>query len=135
MIIRALTALTLVSACLPAAAAIYKYVDPQGRVHYADQLKPGWQRVDVQAPSVSDDPGQTGETTETREQAIARAAECARKEEQLKNYRTARRVIERDTLGREREFSEEDRKLLIEKTEQEIEACRQPPSPADTQPY
>lgn len=134
MIIRTLVALVLASTCLGAAASqIFKYVDPQGRVHYADQPKPGWQRVGVTPPPAGSAAPEEGET-ETREQAVARAADCARKEEQLKTYRNASRVIERDALGREKDYSEEDRQRLIQKMEQEIQACKQPPAAPAEEP-
>ncbi len=130
MITRTLTALTLAAVCLaaPAAGEIYKYVDPQGRVHYADQPKPGWKRIDVKPPVATEAVTEEEGNGETREQAVARAADCARKEEQLRTYRNASRVIERDALGREKEYSGEDRQRLIEKFEQDVRACKQPPS-------
>lgn len=128
MIARTLAVFSLCMACFPpiAAGAIYKYVDPQGRQHFADQPKQGWTRVDVRTSVVETTTG-TDAPTESREQAVSRAADCARLQEQLRTYRNASRVVERDALGREKEYSAEERTRLIEKYEQDVQACSQPP--------
>ncbi len=112
------------------AGQIYKYVDAQGRVHYADQPQPGWKRVDVRPPTNSQE-SEWSEPGVARGADLERAAECARKQEQLKTYRNAARIVERDSLGRDKEYSADERKQLIEKTETEIESlCSSAPASA-----
>lgn len=57
----------------------------------------------------------------TEEQIAARDAGCANKRSQLQSYRNATRLVERDALGREREYTLEERQLLIAKVEAEIQ--------------
>lgn len=125
MIVRTLALVSLSAVCFTAGAAgaIYKFVDPQGRQHFADQPKAGWTRVDVRTSVVETEGAEAPE--ETREQAVTRAADCARKQEQLRTYRNASRIVERDALGREKEYSDEERTSLIQKYEQDVQACAQ----------
>ncbi len=130
---RILMALLLASTTLTAyAGQIFKYVDPQGRVHYADRPQAGWKLVDVRPPTNS----QAGEGTNTGDdgaakpgQDVARATECARKQEQIKTYRNASRIVERDNLGRDKEYTAEEREQLIAKTEAQVEEFCNPPKP------
>lgn len=129
MIVRTLTILSLGVVCCVAGAGgpIYKFVDPQGRQHFADQPKAGWTRIDVRT-SVAE-PVVEEASPETRDQAVTRAADCARKEEQLRTYRNAASVVERDALGREKQYSEEERGRLIAQFEQEVQRCKTPQAP------
>lgn len=113
------------------AGQVYKWVDPNGRVHFSDTPRPGWTAVDLKsAPSLSADTagaesseeGAAGESTAARERL--RADECKRRKEQLDSYLTANRIVERDALGKEKEFSQEERLQLIEQTQKQVaELC------------
>ncbi|PPE73362.1 hypothetical protein C3942_13915 [Solimonas fluminis] len=104
--------LGLALATVPAMAAeVYKWVDPSGRVHYGDQPQPGWKRVGVNAPPASS-PGTPAPAAATYGE-VDKAA-CEKKKQELESYQKAARVIERDALGREKEYSPEDRQKLIE---------------------
>jgi len=119
-----LPTLALVAATLfgmAEAGQIYKYVDAQGRMHYADQPQPGWKRVDVRPPTNSQE-SEWSEPGIARGADLERATECARKQEQIKTYRNAARIVERDSLGRDKEYTADERKQLIEKTEAEVES-------------
>ena len=116
-------ALILFGVCgVASAQQIFKYVDQQGRVHYADQPQPGWERVDVRAPTntEADSRGGLGDGAQ-QAQSLERAVECARKQEQIKTYRTAARIVERDSLGRDKEYNADERQQLIAKTEAQID--------------
>lgn len=101
------------------AADVYKYVDPAGRIHYGDRPQDGWKRVDIKppgaaAPAAAGGPG------------IDQAA-CDKKTKNVAEYKDAGRIVERDSLGREKEYSEEERKQLIALAQKQAdEACTVP---------
>lgn len=105
------------------AGPVYKWVDAAGRFHFSDTPQPGWTRVDagrvntVTAEVPADD-GQ-GEAE--------RAAQCKQKQDTLASFRNSSKVIERDALGVEREYTPEQRQKLIDLTERQVrEACGEP---------
>lgn len=120
------------------AGQVYKYVDPQGRVHYADRPKPGWTAVDVRPPptsnappaSTAEDSGAEGDPEappaagSSTEPPVDRAAQCKSQREQLDTYKAAARITEKDGLGRERDYTPQERDLLIRRTEEQVkQAC------------
>ncbi len=121
-------ALGLTLAMAPAMAAqVYKWVDAGGRIHYGDQPQSGWKRVDVNAPPASAAPGAASGL------GPAEKAACEQKRKELESYQKAARVVERDALGREKEYSAEDRQKLIalaQKEADDICAGRVAPAPA-----
>lgn len=113
--------LGLMLASLPAAAAeVYKWVDAGGRIHYGDQPQPGWKRVDVNAPPASNQAPGAAPAPVTTYGTVDRAA-CEQKRKDLESYEKATRLIERDGLGREREYSADERKQLIEMTKKQAD--------------
>ncbi|HEX4896098.1 MAG TPA: DUF4124 domain-containing protein [Solimonas sp.] len=118
------------------AGPVYKYVDPQGRVHYADRAQPGWTAVDVRPPPTSSPPpetpadpaGENGEPGATPPAADASATPardpqaCKNQREQLETYKAAAKITEKDGLGREREYTAQERDMLIRQTEQQVKA-------------
>ncbi|MES0873196.1 DUF4124 domain-containing protein [Sinimarinibacterium thermocellulolyticum] len=125
--------LLLAAAGTAGAGPVYKWVDDQGRVHYADTPKPGWKRVDLKvAPGFAPATGGQVEGTDTQQGAAPdspergklRAEECQKRREQLETYRRASTITERDALGNERTYNEEQRLQLIEQTQQQVrELC------------
>ena len=117
---RLMMILLLTGGCAAAnAGEVYKWVDPQGKVHYGDRPKHDAEQI-MSAPAGS------GEATdpEATKAADARALECGRKKAQLENYRKASSIKETDSLGRTREYSDEERQKLLALTEREAaEAC------------
>jgi hypothetical protein len=127
----------LLCVCAFAASAgqVYKWIDANGRVHYSDTPRPGWTRVDVRtggglqtvtaAPPAAGNSETVGEDAEdSPERARLRAEECQRRRDQLETYRTSNQIIERDALGNERTYTEEQRLQLIEQTQRQInELC------------
>lgn len=110
-------ALGLALAMAPAMAAqVYKWVDAGGRIHYGDQPQPGWKRVDVNAPPASPAPG----AASVQYGPVDKVA-CEQKRKDLESYQQAARLVERDALGREKEYSPEDRKKLIELTQKQAD--------------
>ena len=47
-------------------------------------------------------------------------AECKRKRDQLDTYQKASRIVEKDALGSEKEYSADDRKKLIDSIQKQI---------------
>ncbi|WP_370304674.1 DUF4124 domain-containing protein [Sinimarinibacterium flocculans] len=126
-------ALLLLAAAFSAGAGqVYKWVDAEGRIHYSDTPRPGWKRVDLKvapgfAPATTQTPAaQSGaEGEESPERAKLRAEECDKRREQLETYRKATTITERDSLGNERTYSEDERLQLIEQTQKQVsELCR-----------
>lgn len=113
-----------VAALAAQAGQVYKWVDPSGRVHFSDTPRQGWTPVDMN--------GATAATAEAAEGAggsdVAddgsrdqlRAEECKRAKEQLESYKKAPKILERDALGKEKEYSNEERLQLIEQTQKRV---------------
>ena len=82
---RALAVAALVvlgSLALPAAAAVYKWVDPQGRIHYSDRPPPPEGKLlSVDTSSSSN-----------AQSMHARAGQCKQAQEKYQNYVTSRRL-------------------------------------------
>lgn len=133
-----LSALVALLAGTVAQGAVYRWVDSKGVVHYGDtpganavsvNVNTGRARAEEMTYGPLDDPNLTPE------QKAQRAAECEQKKKQLKTYENAARIIETDSLGREKEFTEDERKQLVAKTQQKVsELCGTPlPVPSATE--
>jgi hypothetical protein len=104
------------------AKKVYRWTDARGQVHYSD-------RPDDDARDVQEMKVKFGAATEaivpppaaTPEEEARRVAACALKRGQLDSYSNSIRLVEKDSLGREREFTPEERDLLIARTRGEIE--------------
>lgn len=107
-------------ACLACAAAmageVYKWTDKDGRVHYGDRPKAGGEEVEIRGTG-----GKGPRLFDPAERQVQSAhdAECQRKKAQLDTYRKAPSISETDNLGRTHEYSEEERKLFLQRYEQE----------------
>jgi hypothetical protein len=103
---------------------VYRWKGADGKIYYGDTPPSSAQDVrnidnKFSGPANASAPPQPLPLTE--EQVAAREADCANKRSQLKSYRNATRLIERDALGREREYSLEERQQLVAKVEAEIQ--------------
>ncbi|MFA5941223.1 MAG: DUF4124 domain-containing protein [Sinimarinibacterium sp.] len=120
------------------AGQVYKWVDPSGRVHFSDTPQQGWKLVDLNespatsttadaetdadAGAVAEGGDTDGAQTDTREQL--RAEECKRAKTQLASYKGAAKIVERDALGKEKDYSSEERLQLLEQTQKRVtEMC------------
>ncbi len=111
-------ALGLMLASLPVTAAeVYKWVDPAGGIHYGDRPQPGWKPVTVNAPPASAPGAQPVASAEK----AADPEVCKKKRDELESYQKAARVVERDALGREKVYSDEDRKKLVEMAQKDAD--------------
>lgn len=112
---------------LAAPEVVYRLIDKNGQVHYSDTPREGWTKLEVRAPA-SDD----ATPPEPGSPAALRAEECERKKKQLETYRTASTIKERDALGRDREYSAQERAQLLELTQKQVgEACGPAPQVAE----
>ena len=116
----ALAVLLALACTAPSAREVYKWVDRDGNVHYGDKPKHDAEPVDATPPG-----GDTPVLTPEQQQAAAaRAAECEVKKKQLDTYRKASAIKETDALGREREYTKEEREQLVALTEKRMhELC------------
>lgn len=116
--------LLILSLLLASAAAgansVYKWTDKNGRVHYGDrppQLNA--EKVEAKPGTEATDPVAAASTPEAK-----RAAECKQQKDQLAVYKSTERVVERNALGQEREYSAEEKQKLIEMTQVKVQqAC------------
>lgn len=110
-----------------APAAVYRWVDDSGQVHYSDT--PPASRTDT----VTFSPGTAADAAERRAEAeaerseLARQARCDAAREQFEQYRTAVRLVERDSQGNERELTADERARLVQSAQTRIESeCEGP---------
>ncbi|NGY04922.1 DUF4124 domain-containing protein [Solimonas terrae] len=101
------------------AGGVYKWVDAQGHFHFSDTAQPGWRRVDVNPTVVDAGPIPTTDTAA----AGKRAAECQQKRDALVGYKASARIVERNSLGVEHEYTPEEKQKLIALTEQQLAGC------------
>lgn len=128
---RAIPALmAMILATTVSASEVYRWVDKDGRVHYGDKPK-AQQAEQVQPKPGSVLGGAAPSSDEAAAQAAARAAECARKQQQLATYKKAPSIKETDSLGRTREFTREEHDRLIALTEEQVAAACNPAANPD----
>lgn len=103
---------------------IYRWKGADGKTYFGDTPPSG-------AQDVRDFEGKFGGPANptapppppplTEEQIAARDADCATKRTQLTTYRSAVRLVERDALGREHEYTPEERQQLVHRVENDIQ--------------
>jgi hypothetical protein len=121
---RSVFALVLMLACAAASADVYKWKDQNGVWHYGDKPKHDAQQVEIKPDSGTAEPSVAEADRQGRDK------ECQDKKAQLEGWRKSTKMSEVDSLGREREFTKEERAqfmALQEKKMQEI--CARPPTP------
>jgi hypothetical protein len=94
------------------AAEVYKYTDKSGKSHFSDTPQPGWNKVNVTPVPP------TG--TEMNPEQAQRAAECAKRSEELAGYKSAAAITEKNGLGVVHEYTEDEKRQLIEATEKDV---------------
>ncbi|MGH8541146.1 MAG: DUF4124 domain-containing protein [Stenotrophobium sp.] len=120
MMIRSAVAVTLLALTgLAFAGSVYKWTDAQGHVHYGDNpAKLSAQKLDIDAANGEKPPATK---TDTAAQKAKHVEDCSRKRDQLATYKSAGRIIEKDNLGKEHEYTADERKQLIEQTQKQID--------------
>ena len=113
----ALTAALLAGAVQ--AGEVYKWTDKDGRVYYGDRPKHPAEQVDVRTGAST--PAEAGEAASPQ---AAQSEECEKRKALLQSYRKASTIKETDSLGRTREYSEEERLQLLANAERQAQdAC------------
>jgi hypothetical protein len=112
-----------------AATKVYRWTDKDGHVHFTDQPPAHIPStaVDISAPATAAAPAANGgdDAAAAADQGAKPAAEdCQKLKDKLASYKSADKITETDALGNVRTFSAEDRKKLLELTEQKMRtAC------------
>ena len=118
-----LIALSVFACAAASAGDVYKWKDKDGRVHYGDKPKDG---SGSQVEMRSED----GTSEVANSDDPARAAECAKRRNQLESYRKAPAIIDTDNLGRTRQFTDDERVQFIALYEKKVqEVCAPPAAP------
>ena len=119
----ALCTLLIIGGASAADERIYRWTGHDGKVHYGDLPPPGARevrnfdrKVGTAAPTEPAD-----HAPPSAEKLAEQEAECANKRAQLNTYRNATRLVERDALGREREFTLAEREQIIARTQADLE--------------
>lgn len=104
------------------AESIYRWTGADGRVQYGD-LPPGNARNVQKLDSRLGNTTQKSPSPTEADTAISdtRRVDCAAKSAQLKTFKSAAKLVEKDNLGREREFTSEEKQLLIERTQSDLD--------------
>lgn len=119
-------ALAAASFCLPAAAAVYRWVDAEGHVHYTDKAVENSEPVNIRTgqPNEKDTPPPGANPNLTTDQLTQKKSECEQKKKQYASYASAKKIVETDGLGRTHEYSPDEMKLLVEKSQKAMqETC------------
>lgn len=104
------------------AAEVYKWTDDKGRVHYGDRPHQSAEKLNVKPGSG----GGVASVEQARKELEAlkmqdeKYARCKQRKEQLDVWKKSARIVERDNLGKEKEYSAEDKQRLIQTTEAAI---------------
>lgn len=99
------------------AERVYRWVDAQGKVHYSDRPQGNAQAIEIR-------PGSGAGLAAGVPASGVNAAECQRLSDRLASYRAAQRLVEKNALGQEREYTPEERARLLQLTEQSVQrAC------------
>ena len=122
-VLLALCTLLIAGGASAAGERIYRWTGPDGKVYYGDTPPSG-------ARDIRNFDRKVGTSAAGGETAGASApsaptlseTECINKRAQLNTYKNATRLVERDSLGREREFTVAERQQLIDKAQADLES-------------
>jgi hypothetical protein len=117
-------ALAAASFSIAAPAAIYRWVDSDGHVHYTDRAVPNSELVDVHTGEVKTGDEPAADANLPADQLALKKSQCEQKKKQYASYKTAIKIVETDSLGRQHEYTDDEMKMLIAKTQQAmLDAC------------
>jgi hypothetical protein len=118
------TALLLMCAVANAAGTSYRWTDAQGKIHFGDLPPPGATGV-VETGSMPANSAASPPPTPAASSGLG-PEECDRKLKQLQGYQNATSITETDGLGNRRDYTDDERKKLIARTQQAInDGCPQ----------
>lgn len=117
-------ALMLLAPLVATAAEVYKWTDAQGRVHYGDRPR----QQDAQKVVINAGSGDGGSSAAREASAVEKLkmqdkkyADCKNRKDQLANWKLASKIVEQDGLGKERTYSDEEKKQLIAKNQASLD--------------
>lgn len=128
-VILALCTLLIAGGAFAAGERIYRWTGPDGKICYGDMppssardLRNFDKKVGTAAAAAS------GENQGAAPIPAMSESDCINKRAQLNTYKNAVRLVERDSLGREREFTVAEREQLASKVQADLESrCGDPP--------
>jgi hypothetical protein len=127
---------SLVGAAQAASTKVYRWVDEEGVVHYADQPRSSEaESVTIRdsrpaPPSASSAPAATGEEERASGQQRLSDERCAAARKRLDTYQRAPFLFETDAQGKRRILGEQEREEVMEAARQEVEQACQGVAPA-----
>jgi hypothetical protein len=106
------------------AEKIYRWTGSDGKAYYGDLPPQGARDIREFDRKVGTTAAATAEgDAESRPQQVAASdADCAAKRAQLSTFKNAARLVEKDSLGREREYTAAERDLLVARTQADLES-------------
>lgn len=104
------------------AAEVYKWKDANGRTHYGDRPNRDAEKITVKPGSGSDPSiAESGrKELEALKMKDAKYARCQQQREQIETWKSAGKIIEKDGLGREKEYSDDEKAQLISRAQSEF---------------
>ena len=115
--------LPLLLAAAAANAAVYKWTDAQGRVHFSD--KPVQDATTVQDKVATQAAKQSEESQDKAKEKASKQEECKSAQDQADLYSKADRLIEKDALGNEKEYDAKDKEALMAVQQAKVkDACK-----------
>jgi hypothetical protein len=125
----ALCTLLIASGASAADVHVYRWTSPDGKMHYGDLPPPDAHDIrvfDRRVGTTAANPAAPGAQGTPAVPQISEA-DCTNKRVQLKTYKNATRLVERDSLGREHEFTLAEREQLVTKLQADLESqCGEP---------
>lgn len=105
------------------AAEVYKWKDANGRTHYGDRPTQNAEKITVK-PGSGEDPANADKARkelEALKMQSTKYASCQQKREQIETWKSASKIIEKDGLGREKEYSNDEKQLLLQRAQSTYE--------------
>src|SRR4051794_29714676 len=108
-----IVALAAASFSISSTAAVYRWVDSEGHVHYTDKALENAEPVNVHTGQPKGTQAlPAGEVPPsgnlTGEQLAQKKSECEQKKKQHDSYKTATKIVETDSLGRQHEYTADE---------------------------
>lgn len=91
---------------------VYRWVDEKGKVHYGDRPAQGAEQLKLRRP---------GQAVPSAPADESPSEQCLQAQQQLREYQGAERIVERDALGNERQYSPEQHAQLIARTQDKVQ--------------
>lgn len=117
-----LLCLAILTPAVAGAAELFRWVDKDGTVHYADKAGPNSTFMNLKSTN-GDGPSA---------EQLARSAACTKAKAELEDYRGATTLQQQDALGNVKVFTEAERTKFLDLQEQKMKSACAAPEPAPT---